>query len=222
MLYLKTYGQAVYDAFTDKDGIFHGGTSTGKIQERFVHRPRHDIESVFWTLLSSILRVFPKDTHPEANTPGELSAALKLLDTHVIHSHEPDIRVSLLTWTETAFETAFHPKLASLAPMFAAMCAQVRPEYAYLSPSPRKDHLHEAMRRLLLQQIVDMGDDAIPLDPHRVRVPTIDGKPAQTSRASKRLFDTVDVFGTAEEITNKKQRRKGTYSHQASLALPLT
>jgi hypothetical protein len=211
-LYLKAYGQAAYDSFTDKGGTFHGGTSTGVIQESFLHRPRHDIESVFWTLLSSLLRVSPKDAAPETNTPGDLSIALKHLDTHVIHSHEPDNRGTLLTWTQTAFENALHPNLAFLAPMFADMCAQIRPEYAYLSPSPLREHLHEAMRRLLLRQIVDMGEDAIRLDPLVVRVPKVDGRPAQAQRLSKRLFDTVDVFGTVEDtgVPEKRQKRKGT------------
>jgi hypothetical protein len=221
-LYLKAYGQTVYDSSTDKGGIFHGGNSTRVIQESFLHRPRHDVESVFWTLLSSILRVYPKGADPEANTAGELSIALKHLDSHIIHSHEPDNRGSLLNWTETAFETVLHPKLASLAPMFAAMCAQIRPEYAYLSPSPRREHLHEAMRRLLLQQIVDMGVDAIPLDPRAVRVPTVNGKPAQEPRILKRKFVTVDVFGTVEEIPDKRQKRKGISFHQVSLTLSLT
>ena len=172
-LYLKTFGQDFYDSFTDTDGLFHGGSYSGKPQEGFFHQPRHDIESVFWTLLSSILRVFPTGADLEKDTLGEFSAALEALDSHHIDSSLLDSRIGLLDWTEADFEAALHPKLALLAPMLYAMSGQIRPEYAHLSPSPRKEHLHEAMRRLLLQQIVDMGDDAIPLDPRSVRERTI-------------------------------------------------
>ena len=48
------------------------------------------------------------------------------------------------------------------------LAVQIAPEYALLSPDIAPDHLHEAVRRLLLQAIVDMKDD-IPLDPKKCR-----------------------------------------------------
>ncbi len=56
------------------------------------------------------------------------------------------------------------PRLAPISFMLAEMAGQINPEYGYLSPPPAKDHLHEAMRRLLLEQIVEM-EDPIELQP---------------------------------------------------------
>ncbi len=62
-------------------------------------------------------------------------------------------------------ESALDPKLAFLGQMLVRMAAQIRPEYGYLSPPPPKDHLHESMRRLLLEQILEMGDSDVDLQP---------------------------------------------------------
>ena len=210
-LYLKTYGQALYVSFTDRDGLYHGGVVSDEHQESFLHRPRHDVESVFWTLFYSLLRVSPQDAL-EKTTPREFSVALNTLDSHALDRRKLDSRGLLLTWRKHTLEAALHPKLAPLAPMLELMCRQILPEYAYLSPSPRKDHLHEAMRRLLLQQIVDMGSDTIPLDPHAVRVPIVDGE----RRIFKRVIETIDVLGRP---SNNKKMRKGTHICRIHLRL---
>jgi hypothetical protein len=220
--YMQTYDQVLYDSFSDRDGLYHGGVVSDDPQEVFLHRPRHDIESVFWTLLSSILRVSPTGCTPQENTNPEFSAVIHTLDSHVIGRCRLDSRELILDWREESLQAALHPKLASLAPMLVAMGTQIRPEYGYLSPSPRTEHLHEAMRRLLLQQIVDMGSDAIELDPHLVRVPFDPGGLAwDPPRVVKRMLETVDIFGTGQEPPGNKKVRKGTCVLLSS-PLPLT
>ena len=49
------------------------------------------------------------------------------------------------------------------------MGAQIYPEYGWFSPPPVDDHLHEAMRRLLLEQILKMQEDPIHLQDEETR-----------------------------------------------------
>jgi hypothetical protein len=218
-IYIQAYGQKSYDSFTDKDGTFHGGCSVGEQEpkEEFMHRPRHDIESVFWTLLSSLLRVIPagEKATTERNTSEGFSTAINDLDGHIIASRRSDTRQGIIDWTTKNFRSALHPDLARLAPMLAEMSAQIGPEYSYLA-LPQRDHLHEAMRRLLLQQIVDLelAGDEIPLDPSSVRVRTVEGKAVTDPRTNKRHFETVDIF-PPKNAGNKKKKRKGMYLPRA-------
>ena len=89
----------------------------------------------------------------------------------------------------------------------------MQPEYAYLSPPPPTEHLHEAMRRLLLQQIVKMSDDVIPLDPKKIRVPIIDGKPINSSRCTKRVYGTPEVLEMID-LSRCGKRAKGEHFNE--------
>jgi hypothetical protein len=226
-LYVAAYGEDVYNKFTDDDNDqrFHGGLNTGEAQGGFLHLPRHDVESVFWTLLSSILHAYPSAGDPETTTDKRFDAALKALESHIIDKSQIDYRDNLLGFRAYKFQEALHSDLATLAPMLESMCHQIRPEYSFLSPAPQKEHLHEAMRRILLRQIVSMGRDAIPLDPKKVRVPTANGKPLENyrgSRGTKRFLTTPDlpvVVGSEFDARkSKRSRSKGAYhSHAFSL-----
>ncbi len=70
-----------------------------------------------------------------------------------------DSRDPLMNSSLEEIEETLDPQLASLGGMLLDMADQITPEYGYLSPPPARDHLHEAMRRLLLEQIVRMDED---------------------------------------------------------------
>jgi hypothetical protein len=197
-LYVEAHGQLTYDSYCDPDGTFHRGRpTTGRINStpHFLHRPDHDVESIFWTLFSSLIRVYPRDSAHETDTHHCFNKAIKCLDTDVIDHDTGDSRVEFTGWEEDEFQSALHPKLATLGTMLHRIYSQVEPEYAYLSPPPRPDHLHEAMGRLLLQQIVDIGDDTIPLDPSKSRVPTAKGIQVYPSRLCSQ-----HTYGTGEML----------------------
>jgi hypothetical protein len=65
------------------------------------------------------------------------------------------------------------------------------------------------MQRLLLQQIVNMGDDRILLDLSKVWVPTLDGKVVNTSHGTKWLYSTPEVLEMAEH-SGRNKRPKNT------------
>ena len=70
---------------------------------------------------------------------------------------------------------ALHPKLSSLSGMMTKLSYQVAPEYGRLETQPPQEHLHEAFRRILLEQILSMNDP-IPLTPDLSRNPIFDAE----------------------------------------------
>jgi hypothetical protein len=201
-LYLEAYGQSTYDLYSDTGDTFHGGRKAAQANS-FLHRPSHDVESIFWTLFSTIIRVCPVDGD-EQDTHFKFHQAINTLDMHVIDINQIDGRAEFLGWSEESFGSALHPNLAGLASMMQQMSAQIQPEYARLSPSPKIDHLHEAMRRLLLQQIVKMRDNPIPLDPNKYRVQTENGERLEPFPRGKRAYETRDITGSSR--TSKKSK----------------
>ncbi|KAJ3481256.1 hypothetical protein NLI96_g7780 [Meripilus lineatus] len=172
-LYKFAYGEQEYDHYCDAPGTVHGSkpfvrTLIPPIESElppFIHKPHHDAESLYWVLLDVLLHVQPLERTDGADlrsfwdvralTHQHGSLGMSQKDFFLIHSL-PDY----LHYIEDALD----PKLASLAPLLGDLAAQVYPEYDLFDPPPPPEHLHEAMRRLLLQFIYSM-EDPIALDP---------------------------------------------------------
>ena len=77
--------------------------------------------------------------------------------------------------------------------MLEQLLYQIAPEYAFLQPPPCQEHLHEAMRRILLDAIVNLKSD-VPLNPKnpRLRKDVKVGNRATWTRGSKRSRLTDD------------------------------
>ena len=65
MLYVRAHGEERYERYNDKDGTRHGAIPPDMDQEfdpppQFFHRPEHDVESVYWSMVSALLRVHPR------------------------------------------------------------------------------------------------------------------------------------------------------------------
>ena len=175
-MYIATYGEDTYEAYNDKaPGIFHGSSFTQSPDDddlpQFTHRPDHDMESLFWVLLVTLTLAKPLG-EPDKVT-SQCSSAWKILTNHVIDNDEDseDFRNIILTTSKHAWKHILHPKLTSLTEMMHKLAHQVRPEYGLLESEPKRDHLHEAFRRILLEQILSMDDDPIPLTPNISRNP---------------------------------------------------
>lgn len=217
-VYIDTYGQEAYDDYDDSDGTVHRGgmPGPGAAPPTYFHRPDHDVESIFWVLLTSLLNAQPKEVDPRAEAHFfHYENASKMLDYHIITKDaDGDERDGLLSFTTSRFQRALDPKLDSLAEMLYMMMRQVRPEYAYLDPPPVKDHLHEAMRRLLLEQILKMqaSGDPIPLIPgcpRRIYHNMGYGRESKTAAPAKRK-STHQSGRSAESKRAKAQNHQGT------------
>ncbi|KAI0079447.1 hypothetical protein K474DRAFT_1659020 [Panus rudis PR-1116 ss-1] len=213
--YVKVYSQASYDQYEDAEGTTHGGKPISLDAERpkFCHRPDHDAESIFWTLLVALILAYPADSVYVAPTK-EFRAVWESIERHTI-SHDQDSRNSTLNYSNEEFADVLHPRLASLAPLLSRLSSQVSPEYAYLSPAPPEDHLHEAFRRILLEHIVSMKDP-IPLKPGWSRVGSSkrpEGIIGLPPGGNKRTADMTPEDLRKEELRfAKKMRREGHVS----------
>lgn len=197
-LYIASRGQPTLDRYNDEVGLFHGGKYNSRlVKERppFYHKPAHDVESVFWVLIRTLLRVVPAGSDIESSAPSNtFKMAYECLDRHSIvqqreHAAIQDSQTPILGYRDTVLQGVLPLQLGSLAPLLEAMIDQVRPEYAYLQPPPAEDHLHEAFQRLLLEHIVSM-DDPVPLDPELLR--PIDVPSQKPQAAPQRRPDTSE------------------------------
>ena len=167
-LYEDSYGKKTYADYCDKNDTAHGRTVPETFSEmEFGHRPDHDVESIYWVLLATLLRAEPRDSLPDPDFSNYWTTYDALLNHKTMRGGMLDTRSSVLVLGERGIRSALDPKLASVAPMLNDMRKQIIPEYAYLQPA--QEHLHEALRRILLRQIVKMGDDVIPLKAGHVR-----------------------------------------------------
>lgn len=181
-IYIQAYGENTYERYCDTAKTFHG--SDGALPNprklpnfKFCHRPDHDVESIFWVLLATLLRARPvNSTATEADLKAYCQAEKVFQDHRIQEGVMVDNRECLLNLSLRQMETALDPELRDLGWMLMEMAEQVKPEYGYLSPAPPNDHLHEAMRRLLLEQILRMDDEpGIPLQAGTPRLPPDDG-----------------------------------------------
>ncbi|KAJ8494401.1 hypothetical protein ONZ45_g13247 [Pleurotus djamor] len=156
------------------DGTTHGRTfamqrfqlyddDPSALKNDFQHQPRHDAESVFWCILSFLLRALPTTAEgpsDDANN-AKFNAIWKCFLDHCIPDEsESDTRGGLLL-SRQDWKKVLHPDISFVADLLDDLVKQVRPEYALLEPEPEQFNLHEAMQRLLLKYIVLWKDQDV-------------------------------------------------------------
>ncbi|KAJ8519585.1 hypothetical protein ONZ45_g3492 [Pleurotus djamor] len=126
----------------------------------FRHEPRHDAESIFWCILTFLLRSLPENVAEDINN-GRFNVLWKCIATYEIDKFNMmDSRrhiFSPLPWADI-----LHKDLSPLADLISELVDQVQPEYALLDPPPHICHLHEALQRILFkysEQFRAMGFD---------------------------------------------------------------
>ncbi len=186
MLYEATWGTEMYKKYCDDPQTCHGAiVPTDDILQRrwregklipTCHKPHHDVESMFWSLYVTSMQVVPKCDVPDI-VEGPFALAWTNLSEHRIH--DPilllvDVRDTCLRSLPDDIEEVLHPGFSTsqLPQLLRGLCAQITPEYDLLEGIDKPDHLHEAMRRLLLNCIVEMEDKPdIQFDTEKRRTP---------------------------------------------------
>lgn len=186
-LYGKTWGPSMYDLYCDDGDTHHGATipadddlcnryETGSTED-INHQPRHDVESMFWSLYITSIRLVPKCDEPDV-LRDQFKKVWKILQGHQINDPDhlqSDSRDGIFTRLADDIKQTLHPGLRSspLSKLIAALGEQIRPEYELIREElPYEDHLHEVMRRLLLECIVEMEDKPdIEFDTEKKRTP---------------------------------------------------
>lgn len=186
-LYNKTWGEQVYALYCDNGETRHGAIipaedelynrwETG-ITEDINHQPCHDVESMFWSLYVTSIQVVPKCDEPDMIRQPFIQA-WEALQEHQIGDprfQECDARDAIMVNLPRRIRRMLHPGFSSspLPKLLTALVEHIRPEYELIREElPHQDHLHEAMRRLLLDCIVEMeGKPDIEFDTEKRRTP---------------------------------------------------
>ena len=181
-LYIAAWGDETYQRYCDADGLTHGAhppdaQAAREIRKRdedipSIYRPEHDVESAFWSFFVTTLQLVPIGAGADERS-RRFHNIWRVLLEHEACS-ELDERDNMILDVMTGqgpryFKGVLHPQLEPvLARLLWQLAQQITPEYALLSQSIAPDHLHEAVRRILLQFMVDMEDEIL-LDVRRGR-----------------------------------------------------
>ena len=202
-LYIKAYGKDRYNKYAEEApsippefmdfaknypqvvvtsrGTIHGGGPPPRwskyVNIAFTHRPEHDVESVWWTMMSTLVQVHPANRPQEDFVPSALKSLWKEFSEHAIFansSSQDDSRGHIIERTIEDWLNVFEPfpEMVDLAHLLHDISCHVKSEYALWDPPPpHPDHLHEAVQRLILQYLVDHKDKDVKLtgDPTRLR-----------------------------------------------------
>ncbi|KAI0657461.1 hypothetical protein C8Q70DRAFT_267842 [Cubamyces menziesii] len=184
-IYIKVYGEERYNKYNDIPAdTIHGGVPPSHIRPSelrakaktmpFYHRWEYDAESISWTMYSALLRVTPAGftEQPKDISAVDLTDIWDILQKHVIpdRPRKVDTRLALLLNGGEIVLTALPPCMAPVGELLLRTIKHVLPSYPLMAePPPHDDHLHEAMKRLILQYLVDNRDTPIPLIPHQLR-----------------------------------------------------
>ncbi|CAE6439734.1 unnamed protein product [Rhizoctonia solani] len=133
----------------------HGSALQSDVQ--FTHRLLHDAESTFWVIVWTLAR----STVGSSTTTDDPSEDFCTF-FHTMASHYPkrghDPREALCEGSEDYWKDILHPDLGFLSAMLNKMYVYIRPEWAY-RPELNPEHVHEALMRLILAEIVGIDDN---------------------------------------------------------------
>jgi hypothetical protein len=150
-----------------------------------IHSAYHDAESVYWVLVDFLLCALPGEDIGEDSTHQNFSKLYLGMFANVIGEEIDDRELYISKLSEIA-ESFLHPGLKDMSPFLRNISSVVEPEYAWLKIKPPQDHLHEAMQRLLLEEIFRRRNDPIPLNVQRRRIPAKPTPPTVLSTGTKR------------------------------------
>ncbi|CUA72856.1 hypothetical protein RSOLAG22IIIB_10368 [Rhizoctonia solani] len=136
--------------------------STAQPEARFTHQLFHDAESTFWVIVWTLVRSTSGNREEKSHT-AVYKEFYHMMCRHYPQPNEADSR-KLIFQREPKFWTSLlHPGLKSMAPMLRDMLIYVWPEWGR-SQALNPEHVHEALMRLLLVEIIKLDSADIVLD----------------------------------------------------------
>ncbi|KAI1792812.1 hypothetical protein LXA43DRAFT_1005225 [Ganoderma leucocontextum] len=224
-LYIRAHGEERYQSYNDKNGTLHGAlppplvdpyaTPTQSAEPPpLYHRPEHDVESIYWAMISALLRLYPEGYKPDSDALKRLAQAWEIFESHQIpkdaDDHAEDLRQTFLNKDAVAWEKILPPEMKDVAVLLCRVSMHVNPEYALWQDGLPQDHLHEAVQRLILQYLVEHEGNPIPLDPSQTRPITASETKATMSRLSAQLKASGSGTGSASRVVAKKRGTRGS------------
>ncbi|QRV78874.1 hypothetical protein RhiJN_06889 [Ceratobasidium sp. AG-Ba] len=163
----KLAGKALdlYQRATDQyerynDAIEYDTKPSTELQVDFRHRLFHDAESTFWVITWMLVRSCKRGSPIETSWNPDLRGFMQAMRKHCPGGIIPDSR-SNLDSSAADWRRVLHEDLADLAPMLSQMHQYIHPEWAVRSDldSKHPEHMHEALMRLLLHEIVRIREN---------------------------------------------------------------
>ncbi|CUA68632.1 Patatin-like phospholipase domain-containing protein 7 [Rhizoctonia solani] len=136
--------------------------STAQPEAKFAHQLFHDAESTFWVIVWTLVRSTSGNREEKPHTK-EYSDFYHTMCRHYPQPGEEDDRGSVLRKSLKYWTSLLHPGLKKMAPMLRGMIFYVWPEWG-LSQAFDPEHVHEALMRLLLVEIIKLDSNDIVLD----------------------------------------------------------
>lgn len=154
--YIKAHGEERYERYSDKDGTCHGGTplkgNSDDMDENeyppFCHRPEHDVESIYWSMVSALLRARTISAPIDKYATNGVAVIWDILNNHEIPENPEPVqerRNPIVEMKKTMWVRLFCPEMHDVAVMLSDISKHVRSEYALWSGDLHPDHLHEAI-----------------------------------------------------------------------------
>ncbi|KAG8769292.1 hypothetical protein FRC12_005047 [Ceratobasidium sp. 428] len=127
----------------------------------FARRLFHDAESVFWIIAWFLVNSAgpSAEEYSAKNKPLELFRFISAMNSHTMNRGAADSRPFVVFSTERDLRKVLHPDLCCVAGMLTDMRTYVSlPEWGYV-PELDPEHVHEALMRLLLKEIVRIDEE---------------------------------------------------------------
>jgi len=194
--YMEIHGDALYKLQEFSPELKSKPKRSANINDFVRHQPRHDAESVYWILVEFIARAIPEDSVNNYPDNEEFKDFYITLLSNKIRS-ENDKRGGIIEALARGSMSILHPDMRGIGEFLRNISEIVLPEYEHVAAKLDEFHLHEAMQRLLLKEILDGKN--ISLKPGKRRVPT--------SNATNEPVDE-QTKGTSKLTTASSSKRK--------------
>jgi hypothetical protein len=160
--YVAAYGEDTYQEYTETfNNIERYKVKRDGVE--FLHRPHHDMESVIWVLVDGLVHAWPIDAEPEVEQLANL--VMHMFQTHaIIRWLDTRVHTTIKEFREVEWVEILNPKLRFLTTMMVQLSNFLHCDWTvWMHPKDKKplkaDFLHEALKRILLQEIVFMDEE---------------------------------------------------------------
>ncbi|KAJ1310617.1 hypothetical protein OPQ81_009147 [Rhizoctonia solani] len=178
--------------------VENGSDPNARAEVEFAHQLFHDAESIFWVIAWTLARSARVGYQPEAdiNPNPNFRRFFYTMFRHYPMPGTLDPRAEVCLPSTKYWTSILHSDLATLGPMLHKMFKYIRPEWAY-RPELDPEHVHEALMRLLLAEIVRMDETKtdVPLIVGARRIP--DPPPEMQINMSSLSFHKLMPFSRA-------------------------
>jgi len=163
-VYLKHHGSQAYDAFNEHLVRVENNSITKcdifQSDSGILHSAVHDVESVYWIIVWFLIRASPVGDAEHLSRNYFLTAEGML--SHQIGTDNVAPRTSLISYERRDWTKVLLPRCHGLIDMLVNMGTYLGKRWLQF-PDIYPYHAHEAVKRLLLKEIIRMADEEDPI-----------------------------------------------------------